>query len=181
MVAVPVAILESHVWTAFAISLGSNLGNRARHLQQAIAQLRDLPSIRQLHVSDVYQTLPVGPPQPDYYNACAIAETSLAPHHLLRQLQALEAAAGRERLEHWGPRTLDLDLLLYGDRQIQTSTLSVPHPYLTQRAFVLIPLAAIAPDWIEPVTGEAIATLAQRVDSTGIERLGSMETLAESP
>ncbi|ABB58302.1 2-amino-4-hydroxy-6-hydroxymethyldihydropteridine diphosphokinase [Synechococcus elongatus] len=175
------AILERTDWTAIAVALGSNLGNRVKHLQQAIAQLAALSSIRRLQVSPVYQTPPVGPPQPDYYNACAIAETCLAPHDLLQQLQAIEAAAGRERLQHWGPRTLDLDLLLYGDRQIQTPDLTVPHPYLTQRAFVLIPLAAIAPDWVEPVTGEAIATLAQRLDSTGIERLGSMEALAESP
>ena len=175
------AILESTDWTAIAIGLGSNLGNSMAILQEAIAGLKALPTLRQFHVSPLYRTAPIGPPQPDYLNACAIAETCLEPQALLEQLQILEAAAGRERLEHWGPRTLDLDLLLYGDRQIQTPTLTVPHPYLTERAFVLIPLAAIAPDWIEPASGQRISDWCDRVDAAGIEPMGSMEALTESP
>lgn len=120
------------------------------------------------HISPFYQTVPIGPPQPDYINACAILQTTLAPLALLDRLLQVEQQFGRVRREFWGPRILDLDLLLYGDRMIDHPRLRVPHPHMTERAFVLIPLADIASDWVYPPTGQTIATLLQSVSQTGV-------------
>lgn len=151
-----------------AIGLGSNLGDSLAILTGAIDRLRMHPQIELLAVSRWYITAPVGPPQPDYLNGCATIETSLAPLELLAVLQAIEAEFGRVRQEVWGARTLDLDLLLDGDRIIDLPTLQIPHPQMCDRAFVLIPLAEIAPDWIEPRSGESIATLANKLESSGV-------------
>ena len=111
----------------------------------------------------------MGPPQPDYLNGCALLETSLAPEDLLKVLLETETALGRVREVHWGPRTLDLDLLLYGDRIIELPHLTVPHPGLSDRAFVLQPLADIVPDWVDPRSGLTIEQLRQRVDCSDIQ------------
>jgi 2-amino-4-hydroxy-6-hydroxymethyldihydropteridine diphosphokinase len=105
--------------------------------------------------------LPNSPPQPDYINGCAILKTSLQPIQLLQVLFHTEQMFGRERRERWGARTLDLDLLLYGDRQIDSPELVIPHPRMSDRAFVLLPLAEIAADWIHPIAGIAISKLAK--------------------
>lgn len=160
-----------------AIALGSNLGDSAAILSGAIAALRTTPGIVVTAVSQVYRTAPIGPPQPDYLNACALLLTPRSPQDLLAQLLRIELEFGRERRERWGPRTLDLDLLLYGDRGLSTPTLQIPHPYLAERAFVLVPLAEIAPDWVHPDLGEAIATLAQRLDPSGLQAIGTLVTL----
>ncbi|MFN4269439.1 MAG: 2-amino-4-hydroxy-6-hydroxymethyldihydropteridine diphosphokinase [Thermosynechococcus sp.] len=151
-----------------AIALGSNLGEPLRQLRSAVQVLAQTLGIDVLACSPWYRTVPVGPPQPDYWNGCLIARTQLSPWALLKTLQAIEMQFGRQRQEHWGARTLDLDLLLYGDRVINTAELTLPHPRLVERPFVLVPLAAIAPHWRHPVLGETIQTLRQRVGDKGI-------------
>lgn len=156
-----------------AIALGSNLGDSRSILDSAIDCLQSHPQIELIAVSSWYRTKPVGPPQPDYLNGCATLQASLEPCDLLTALQAIEAEFGRVREQHWGARTLDLDLLLYSDLIIDTPSLQVPHPRMTERAFVLIPLAEIAPTWIEPRSGCAIADLCGRLEYAGVERLPS--------
>jgi 2-amino-4-hydroxy-6-hydroxymethyldihydropteridine diphosphokinase len=157
-----------------AIGIGSNLGDSLAIVTGAIDRLHKHPQIEVTAVSSWYMTAPIGPPQPDYLNGCTTVVTSLVPLDLLAILQSIESALGRVRGEIWGARTLDLDLLLYADRIIDLPTLQVPHPHLCDRAFVLVPLSEIAPNWIEPRSGESIATLARRLDDSGVK-------LARSP
>lgn len=154
--------------TLVAIALGSNLGEPLRQLRSAIQVLAQTPGIDVLACSPWYRTVPVGPPQPDYWNGCLIARTQLSPWALLQTLQRIETQFGRQRQEHWGARTLDLDLLLYGNRVINTAELTLPHPRFAERPFVLVPLAAIAPHWQHPLRGETIQTLRERVGDAGI-------------
>jgi 2-amino-4-hydroxy-6-hydroxymethyldihydropteridine diphosphokinase len=156
-----------------AIALGSNLGDSQTILAGAIDDLQQHDAIAVQAVSSYYRTAPIGPPQPDYLNACATLQTSLEPLALLSVLHQIEAKYGRVRRELWGARTLDLDLLLYSDRVIDTSTLQVPHPRMKERAFVLLPLAEIAPDWIEPTSGRNIVHLCSLVEQGGIVPLQS--------
>jgi 2-amino-4-hydroxy-6-hydroxymethyldihydropteridine diphosphokinase len=151
-----------------AIALGSNLGNSLQTLESAIVSLTQTSAISLQARSHWYQTKAVGPPQPNYLNGCILLTTTLNPHALLQVLLDIEKQFGRVRRERWGPRTLDLDLLLYGDRILHTPNLQIPHPHMTERAFVLVPLAEIAPDWIEPVSGKAIADLVQTVDCSEV-------------
>lgn len=154
------------------IGLGSNLAEPEHQLRSAVEALARLPHTRLLTVSPFYLTPPMGPPgQPDYVNAAAALETTLPPLELLDALLAIEAAQGRTRDGvRWGPRTLDLDLLLYGDEVICHPRLTVPHPGLAERAFVLLPLADIAPGLILP-DGRAVAVLARECERQGIRRL----------
>lgn len=154
-----------------AIALGSNLGDSLSILHDALNILAETPGVALQAQSSWYQTTPVGPPQPDYINGCAVLETKLTPQEVLERLQNIESQFGRVRQERWGPRTLDLDFLLFDDLILQTPTLQLPHPRMRERAFVLVPLAEIAPDWIEPVSGKAIAQLVQGVDCSGVRRL----------
>lgn len=139
------------------IGLGSNLGDPAGQLRSALRALAALPETRLAARSSLYRSAPLGPvDQPDYVNGVAALETFLTPLALLERLNAIEAAQGRVRDgQRWGPRTLDLDLLLYGDERIDSPRLSLPHPGLGQRDFVLVPLYEIAPDltlpWGEPL------------------------------
>ncbi|HIK25921.1 MAG TPA: 2-amino-4-hydroxy-6-hydroxymethyldihydropteridine diphosphokinase [Thermosynechococcus sp. M46_R2017_013] len=151
-----------------AIALGSNLGEPLRQLRSAVQMLAQTAGIDVLAYSPWYCTIPVGPPQPNYWNGCLIARVQLSPWALLKTLQRIEVHFGRQRQEHWGARTLDLDLLLYGDRVITTAELTLPHPRLAERPFVLVPLAAIAPHWRHPLLGETIQTLRERVGDAGI-------------
>ena len=141
--------------TRVAIALGSNLGDREAYLRSAIAALQ--PSISNLHVSTFHDTAPVGVgPQPTFLNATAVGETSLAARALLDKLLAV----GRDRPFPGAPRTVDLDLILYGDAVIdEAPSLIVPHPRFRERRFVLEPLAEIAPDWRDPVTGQTVEEL----------------------
>jgi 2-amino-4-hydroxy-6-hydroxymethyldihydropteridine diphosphokinase len=154
-----------------ALGLGSNLGDSIAIVTGAIDRLRMHPQIEVTSVSSWYLTVPIGPPQPDYINGCATIQTSLAPLELLDTLQAIEAEFGRERREVWGARTLDLDLLLYEDLIIALPTLQIPHPRMRERAFVLLPLAEIAPNWIEPKSGDSIATLCNKLEYSGVDLL----------
>ncbi|WP_052051054.1 2-amino-4-hydroxy-6-hydroxymethyldihydropteridine diphosphokinase [Leptolyngbya sp. KIOST-1] len=157
-----------------AIALGSNLGNSQHILQAALAALHTPPTIELLAQSSVYQTVAIGPPQPDILNACAIVKTTLSPQHLLAQLLDIEQRFGRVRRQRWGPRTLDLDLIFYGQVCLTEPNLHIPHPRMRDRAFVLIPLAEIAPNWRDPVSGELVKQLCERVDPAGVTHLGAI-------
>ncbi|MBC6435238.1 2-amino-4-hydroxy-6-hydroxymethyldihydropteridine diphosphokinase [Nostoc sp. HG1] len=157
--------------TKCAIALGSNLGDSLATLKSAIETLKNTPEIAVKSHSSWYQTAPVGPPQPDYINACAILEVALEPEQLLASLLEIETKFNRIRREKWGPRTLDLDLLLYDDLILETPTLTLPHPRMTERAFVLVPLAEIAPDWVHPVTKSAIGKILETVNCSGVEKM----------
>lgn len=137
------------------IGIGGNLDDPVAHVCRALKDLAAVPDSYVLAHSSLYRNPPMGPAaQPDYINAVASMLTTLEPEALLDALQGIEAAHGRMREgERWGPRTLDLDLLLYGDRVIDTQRLSVPHPGMRDRAFVLHPLAEVASDLIIPGTG----------------------------
>jgi 2-amino-4-hydroxy-6-hydroxymethyldihydropteridine diphosphokinase len=143
-----------------AIALGANLGDCRANLEGALAALDASPGVRLLARSRWYRSAPVGPPQPDYVNGCALLAVALEPEALLERLLATERRYGRARGERWGPRNLDLDLLLMGDRRLSTPQLTLPHPRLQERAFVLVPLAEIAPAWIDPISGRSVAELA---------------------
>lgn len=154
-----------------AIALGSNLGDSPSILAAALDTLNQRPDIRVVTVSHLYQTVAVGPPQPDYLNCCALLQTNLPPRALLQTLLQTETAFGRVRQERWGPRLLDLDLLLFDDLVMAEPQLHIPHPHMTERAFVLVPLAEIAPDWQHPILAKAIAHLLQAVDCSGVVKV----------
>ena len=154
-----------------AIALGSNLGNSLATLEQALKIISQTPRINLVAVSSWYLTKPIGPPQPDYLNGCAILAVEPTPEELLVLLQAIELQFGRVRIKEsrWGARTLDLDIILYGDLIINNSDLIIPHPRMRERAFVLVPLSEIAEDWQEPVSQKAIAQLVSEIDCSGVE------------
>ncbi len=153
------------------IALGSNLGNSLAILKNAIKILAITPGITLVNYSSLYRTKPVGPPQPDYLNGCALLKVELYPHQLLETLLEVEQKFGRVRGERWGARTLDLDLILYDDLILDTPSLKIPHPCMRERAFVLVPLAEIAPNWIEPVSGKTITELLKEVDCSGVTQI----------
>jgi 2-amino-4-hydroxy-6-hydroxymethyldihydropteridine diphosphokinase len=133
------------------IGLGSNLGERLEHLRAAVRGLGR--SGRIVRVSRLYETAPMGPPQPRYLNAAVLLETDVDPVALLDALLALEAEGGRVRGDTWGPRTIDLDILWIEGRPVDDPRLVVPHPRLTERAFALIPMLEVVPDAVDPRTG----------------------------
>jgi 2-amino-4-hydroxy-6-hydroxymethyldihydropteridine diphosphokinase len=159
------------------IGIGSNLGRPREQVSDAVRALGELAETRLLAISPLYRNPAVGPgTQPDYVNAVAAMETRLAPHTLLDCLLGIEAGHGRLRgTERWQARTLDLDLLLYGNRVIDDARLSVPHPHLQERAFVLKPLFDIAPHLEIPKLG-SLAALLERVSTASLVRLDSRET-----
>ncbi|HVJ98324.1 MAG TPA: 2-amino-4-hydroxy-6-hydroxymethyldihydropteridine diphosphokinase [Acidimicrobiia bacterium] len=147
------------------LALGSNLGDRAANLQGAVDGLARAPGTRVIAISRVYETAPVGgPEQGPYLNAVVEVATDLDPHALLAVGQQLERAAQRVRGERWGPRTLDVDVLLFDDIEVDTDDLVVPHPRMWERAFVLVPLRDVAPDLvrdpIHPGEGVSLAAVA---------------------
>jgi 2-amino-4-hydroxy-6-hydroxymethyldihydropteridine diphosphokinase len=136
-------------WIDVYIGLGSNLHKPLEQAQQAILELSQHRLLSDVKASPLYSSKPVGPQdQPDYINAAVYCKTQLGPHDLLDLLQSIEQDHGRERKRHWGERTLDLDLLCYGTAQIHTPRLTVPHPYMLERSFVLYPLHDLAPDMV---------------------------------
>ncbi|MFZ7307622.1 2-amino-4-hydroxy-6-hydroxymethyldihydropteridine diphosphokinase [Avibacterium avium] len=144
------------------IALGSNLSTPVQQLENALHALQQLPYSQLVAVSHFYQSKPLGPQdQPDYVNAVACLTTTLAPLDLLDQLQRIEQEQGRVRLRRWGERTLDLDILLYGDEIIQSERLTVPHYDMQHREFVIVPLYEIAPNLILP-DGKNVADLVQQ-------------------
>jgi 2-amino-4-hydroxy-6-hydroxymethyldihydropteridine diphosphokinase len=154
------------------VALGSNLGERRAHLDAARAALDALPGTRLLAASALYETAPVGPPgQQDYLNAVVRLSTTLAPLGLLDALLAIEQSRGRVRAERWGPRTLDLDLLLHGDAVLHHPRLTLPHPAMLARAFVLAPLHDLAPDLV--LAGRTVAQHLGSLDRSGVRRLAT--------
>ena len=144
------------------LGVGTNLGDRQANIRAALQKLADLPTIQLMRVSPLYETAPVGvTDQPDFLNLVVAAGTSLAPQALLDALLHIENQMGRVRTERWGPRVIDLDLLLYGDAQVALPGLTVPHPRLRERAFVVVPLAEVAPDLVLPRDGKRVADLAE--------------------
>lgn len=143
------------------VALGANLGQPVLQLQRATRWIASIPGVELEAISSLRQTEPVGPPQPHYVNAVCRVRTVLAPRALLSSLATLENAAGRVRGLHWGPRTLDLDLLLYEDVVMGDGTLTLPHPGLATRRFVLEPLAELDPDLLHPVLDRSMSQLLQ--------------------
>jgi 2-amino-4-hydroxy-6-hydroxymethyldihydropteridine diphosphokinase len=153
------------------IALGSNLGNRLENLQAGLDALFDAPGLALVAVSPVYETVPVGgPEQPSYLNAVLIAQTSLPARRVLDRCHGVEAAFGRVREQIWGPRTLDLDVIVYGDVVSADPELTLPHPRAHERAFVLVPWHAINPDAAIPSRGPVAALLAT-IGPAGVRRL----------
>jgi len=153
------------------IGMGSNLADPAEQLRSAVDALGQLPETELVGVSAFYQSDSLLPGQPRYTNAVAVLDSALAPLDLLDALQAIENDQGRERLERWGPRTLDLDILLFGDRLIDEPRLKVPHYHMQERAFVLYPLAELAPEDLRLADGRTLADLLAACPFVGLERL----------
>lgn len=154
------------------IGLGSNLGQPLAQVRVAIEELQQIDGLGLVTVSPLYASSPMGPQdQPDYINAVAIVETSLSPHDLLKKLQNLEQQHGRQRIRHWGERTLDLDILLFDQQILDDADLTLPHPGLAERNFVIYPLADIAPDIEIPGLGPLSQLIARvpRGDLTQVE------------
>jgi len=147
------------------VALGANLGNATQTLRSALHSLGQTPGIRLVRVSSLYRTVPIDSSGPDYLNAVAELVTTLTAPAMLSALQAIENAAGRKRPYRNAPRTLDLDLLLYGSARIESPHLTVPHPRMHERAFVLVPLSEIAP-------GQVGADALSRLSDQGVERAG---------
>jgi 2-amino-4-hydroxy-6-hydroxymethyldihydropteridine diphosphokinase len=153
------------------VALGSNLGDRLDNLQGGLDALFDSPGLSFVAVSPVFETSPVGgPAQPDYLNAVLVAETLLPARAILERCQGVELALGRTRERHWGPRTLDLDLIVYGDQVSDDPELTLPHPRAHERAFVLAPWCAADPDGRIPGHGR-VADLLAKVSPAGVRRL----------
>ena len=150
------------------IALGSNLASPHQQLTRAVAALQTLVDTQLLRTSSVYRSPAVGPgTQPDYLNAVVLLTTRLAPKALLDAMHEIELAQGRVRDLHWGPRTLDLDLLVFGNQRSQSEALTLPHPGIAERGFVLVPLADIAPTMRVPGLG-TVEQLLRQLPETGI-------------
>jgi 2-amino-4-hydroxy-6-hydroxymethyldihydropteridine diphosphokinase len=148
--------------TRAILGLGSNLGDREQALREALSALARMPDLTLIQRSCLYESEPVGrTDQPWFVNCVAEIETTLSPVALLEVCLSLETARGRVRTadNRWGPRTLDIDLLFYGELSLQTDQLTLPHPRLHERAFVLVPLLEIAPDWRHPTLGQTVEAL----------------------
>jgi 2-amino-4-hydroxy-6-hydroxymethyldihydropteridine diphosphokinase len=158
------------------IGFGSNLGDSVQVCLAAIDSLRIHPHIRVIETSSLYRTKPqMLADQPWFINGVVLCETDLSPEDLLDTMQHIERDFGRNREVRWGPRTLDLDLLTFGDRQINLSSLTIPHPRLHERRFVLIPLLEVAPEWVHPTMKVTALSLLDRILDNGsdqeVERL----------
>lgn len=150
------------------LALGSNIGDKAANLRAAAKAIAALPGTTVIAKSSVYRTPPWGKTDQDWFANAAIAvETTLAPLALLEACLAIEIELGRVRRERWGPRVIDIDVLLHGDARLTSERLTLPHPAMAERAFVLIPLREIAPDLA--IAGRAIGEVIAGLDSTGIE------------
>lgn len=154
-------------WVAIGLGLGGNVGDPKATIARAVDVLRARGHVRLDAVSSLYRTAPWGSvPQPDFANACTLGVTDLAPRALLAEIKAVEALLGRIEGERWGPRAIDIDILFYADAAIKASDLVIPHRSLLERAFVLVPLAEIAPDLV--IAGRRVADAAARVNCSGV-------------
>lgn len=161
------------------VGLGSNLGDRSALLELGVARLREIGRV--VGLSSMYETAPIGPPQPHFLNAAVRLLTERSPLELLVVVLEIERGAGRERRERWGPRTLDLDLLWFSGRYVDEAGLTVPHACLVERAFALLPLLDVAPEAADPRTGQPYAALASALDCSGVRRLDSTEFRWSTP
>ncbi len=155
-----VAINLSRGWKPALVALGSNMGDRAAHIESALTAMDENQAIRLLASSELTETAPYGvTDQDDFLNGAIYIETILSPHALLAFLQQLENESGRERTRHWGPRTLDLDLIYYSDHILHSDKLTLPHPEMQKRDFVLEPICEITPNYIDPRYGIPVSEL----------------------
>jgi len=156
------------------VGLGSNLGERESMIRLALEDLSRLPETQLVRASSLYDTEPVGEvDQPNFLNAVAQLETGLSPRQLMWNLRLIEKRLGRVRTRRWGPRTMDLDLLFYGDEVIEDPDLRVPHPELAARSFVLVPLLELDPLLVHPVTRETLLHLLSRLNTRPPVKRGS--------
>ncbi len=162
----PKVMITQQETTVF-LGLGGNLGDPLAAFRRSRQKLIAHPAISDCHSSPLYQTPPIGGPadQPDYLNAALMLRTSLDPRALLAFCHSLETEEGRKRKEHWGARTLDIDLLFYAQQQLKEADIEIPHPRLMERHFVLLPLVALAPDYHHPQTGMSMQELLNRLPS----------------
>jgi 2-amino-4-hydroxy-6-hydroxymethyldihydropteridine diphosphokinase len=159
--------------TSAYFSIGTNLGDRFANLQRALSLLQEEMAITA--VSPIYVTEPWGDTdQPQFFNISVAAVTDLSPHAILETIKSAEKTMGRVPTRHWGPRLIDIDLVLYGHEVVDEPDLKVPHPHMAERAFVLAPLADIIPTYIHPVTGQTIQAMLDQVDLHSVERLGEI-------
>lgn len=155
------------------LSLGSNLNDRFGNLQRAVDELQKHVKITAL--SPVFATQPWGDTdQPPFLNICVAAISDLAPHDLLDRIKTIEIDMGRQPSRHWGPRLIDIDILFYDKLVLRDEELTIPHPHLAQRAFVLAPLAVIIPDFRHPQTGLSVQEMLEQVDLSSVERMVEM-------
>jgi 2-amino-4-hydroxy-6-hydroxymethyldihydropteridine diphosphokinase len=157
--------------TRVFVGLGSNLDEPVKQIEAALHMLSEVPGTRVAARSSFYRSAPLGPvPQPDFVNAVAMLRTRRLPRELLEQMQAIERELGRQPGAHWGPRRIDLDLLIFGDETIDEDGLKVPHPGIAERNFVLLPLGEIAPDLFIPGIGQ-LADIAVNASEPRISRI----------
>ena len=151
----------NHAPVTAYVAFGANLGDRGRQIYEAVSRLSTTPGVETTKISPLIETAPVGgpPDSPPFLNGVAEVTTTLSPTALLHALQSIEKTLGRGREQRWEPRVVDLDLILYGDRMVSTDELSVPHPMMHQRRFVLEPLAALAPDAVHPMLNMTVSGL----------------------
>jgi 2-amino-4-hydroxy-6-hydroxymethyldihydropteridine diphosphokinase len=156
------------------LGLGANLGDREANINKALVELVRSGGCNLRKVSSLYETRPVGiEKQPDFLNIAAEIETELAPKELLGRLKEVERKAGREKTFKWGPRLIDIDILLYGDLRMAEGDLEIPHPEMDRRAFVLTPLAEIAPSAKHPVLRQTVRQMSEALGSEGVSRIPS--------
>lgn len=157
------------------VGLGSNLGDRIVNLALACQRLAAHPGVRLVAASSLYETPPMGPPQGEFLNAVIGVETTLSPVRFLQLCTLVEDAGHRVRDVHWGPRTIDVDVLDFAGKVKETPKLRLPHPGIAERSFVLCPLAEAAPDWRHPVTGDSAEEMLHRMDS---ETVGDIRVIS---
>lgn len=154
------------------IAIGSNLGDRIANVKKAVLRAADEVKATLVFMSSFYETEPWGiKEQGPFVNAVMAVETELPPAALLAHLKSVEAGMGRQKAERWGPRVIDLDIIFYGGLVMDEKGLMIPHPSAHERAFVMVPLAEIAPDFIHPVIGRSAAEIAKSLDSSGIRKM----------
>lgn len=159
------------LWTPTYVALGSNLAEPMQQVTRALRELSQLPSTQLIRQSSLYESAPMGPQaQPAFINAVAALLTQLDMQQFLNATQSIEAAMGRQVSERWGPRIIDLDILLFGEARCVTETLQLPHPGMLLRNFVMTPLAEVAP-WLTLPTGSNAAAIAKTLGMSGLRRL----------
>jgi 2-amino-4-hydroxy-6-hydroxymethyldihydropteridine diphosphokinase len=173
--------MEAMVTRAY-IGLGSNVGDRLQFLQRAVKHLSATAGVHVLNVSSVYETEPIGPAaQAWFFNAVVEIDTSLSPAALLASTQGIEHALGRVTMYRWGPRTVDLDILLYGNRRVKTASLEIPHPELCNRVFAMLPLLELAPDAALPGGTKVSSCLSPLIPSQQVNLVAPASALDPSP